>query len=324
MSSTGSGHVFLDLHVVGTWLASASLLGGAALATQTGLTAASLHGAHLAGTGLLGHAGLAAHLAGSLLTLATDLLSLLGLWGLLSLLHLWHLALGNETWVGGLVHLPSDLNEAAGTASGVDFGLVGSEPLVSSGWLTVAHLTDLLGAHLAHLLAASETTGTGILGWGTTSEQSTELLLEGWGETTLSQAALGAGELTAVSHLAALRDTLWAHLTTTGQKHFIEDSVVSLDTLHTTAGELGLDSRGMLPGESQASAHLTGGLLHGLLHALGATSALSRGATGLTSHTRRLGSGTSTTSHFLTNWNKKNNFFYISKILKYKNVFLHF
>ncbi len=318
MSSTGSGHVLLDLQVVGTWLTSASLLGGAALATQTGLTLASLHGAHLTGTSLLAHAGLAAHLAGGLLTLATDLL---GLWGLLSL---WHLALGNETWVGGLIHLPGNLNEAAGAASSVDFGLVSSEPLVSSGWLTVAHLADLLGAHLASLLAAPETTGAGILGWGTTSKQSTELLLEGWRETTLSQAALGTGKLTAVSHLAALRDTLRAHLTTTGQKHFIEDSVVSLDTLHTTASELSLDSSGMLSGKSHASAHLTGGLLHGLLHALGAASALSRGATGLTSHTRRLGSGTSTTSHFLTNWNKKNNFFYISKILKYKNVFLHF
>lgn len=80
----------------------------------------------------------------------------------------------------------------------------------------------------------------------------------------------------------------------------------------------------MLPGKSHTGTDLTAGLLHGLLHALGAASALNRGATRLASHTARLGSGTSTTSHFLTNWNKKNNFFYISKILKCKNVFLHF
>ena len=329
MSSASGGHILLDLHGVSTWLAGTDLLGDTALATQAGLTATSLHAAHLAGTGLAAHltgTGLAAHLAGRLLTLTAGLLTLaalLSLWGLLGLLHLWHLALGNEVRVSGLIHLPGNLNEAALTASSVDFGLVCSEPVVGSTWLTAASLTDLLGAHLAHLLAAPETTGAGILGWGTHHEQSAELLLEGWGETTLSQAALGAGNLTTVGHLATLRDTLRGHLTTAGQKHLVKDNVVRLDTLHAATLLFGLDSSGMLPGKSHTGTDLTAGLLHSLLGTLGST-ALNRGATRLASHTARLGSGTSTTSHFLTNWNKKNNFFYISKFLKYKNVFLHF
>lgn len=321
--------MLLNLHVESTWLAGTGLLGDTALATQAGLTATSLHAAHLAGTGLASHlagTGLAAHLAGRLLTLAAGLLglwALLSLWGLLSLLHLWHLALGNEVRVGGLIHLPSNLNEAALTASGVDFGLVCSEPVIGSAWLAAASLTDLLGAHLTHLLAAPETTGAGILGWGTHHEQSAELLLEGWGETALSQATLGAGNLTTVGHLATLRDTLRSHLTTAGQKHLVKDNVVRLDTLHAATLLFGLDSSGMLPSKSHTGTDLTAGLLHSLLHTLG-SAALNRGATRLASHTARLGSGTSTTSHFLTNWNKKNYFFYISKILKCKNVFLHF